>query len=69
MSKMAQEQRYSYQRITTVVALRVDDPAVTFATDDCAYTLHLSYNIYFSYCTCTICTAMRFGNVAQGTGT
>ena len=69
MCQMAEEQRNTYQRIATVVALRIDHSTVAFTSDNRVYAFHLRYDIHFAYRAGTIFAAMSSRHVAQRTGT
>ena len=64
---MAQEESNADQRVASVVALGVNDTTVAFAANNGVHAFHLRYHVHFSYCTCAIFTAVRFGHIAQGT--
>src|SRR5574344_1595073 len=49
MSKMAQEESYTYQCITSVMRLWIDDTTITFTTNNSICLLHLCDYVHLTY--------------------
>ena len=63
MCQTAQEQGDTYQGITTIVALWIDDSTIALATDDSMNILHLGGHVDLTYRSSSIDTAMLLGHV------
>ena len=68
MCQTAQEQGDTYQGITTIVALWIDDSTIALATDDSMNILHLGGHVDLTYRSSSIDTAMLLGHVTERTG-
>ena len=67
MGQRREEKGYAHKCVTAIMALRIDDAAIAFATDYCAHLLHLGGNIDLAHCRCGITAAMTLGYITQGT--
>ena len=64
---MAEEQGYTYQCITSVVAGGIDDATITFATDDGTVLAHQGRHVHLANGRSLVRTAVTLGDVCQGT--
>ena len=63
-----QEEGDTYEGIATIVALRIDDSAITLTADDSAYLFHLRGNVYLAYSSSRVLAAVLQRYIAQGAG-
>ena len=62
----SQEQRHTDQSIAAIVGLGIDNPAITFAADNCAGILHCRHNVDLPDSGGGIAAAVFLGHIAQG---
>ena len=68
MCQTAQEKGNTYEGITAIVALWIDDTAITLATYHGMNVLHLGGDIHLAYCSSCIFATMLLGHITESTG-
>src|SRR3712207_3574996 len=68
MRQVTQEERYTYQGVTAIVALGIDDTTISLATNHGIDSLHLGSHIYLSHRSRRINAAMFLRNITKRTG-
>src|SRR3712207_4747855 len=68
MRQVTQEERYSYQGVTAIVALGIDDTTISFATNHGIDSLHLGGHIHLSHRSRRINATMFLRNITERTG-
>ena len=68
MGQMAEEKRNAHQRIASVMRLRIDYPAVSFAAYHGMSLLHLCHHVHFAHGRSIILLSVTAGHIAQSAG-